>query len=89
MVDEGVHAHCSTCMNSIRAYTPENNRLHCDMTRWMVMATDGGAEAQAKGNEALFALTHELSIFNLNLIKDAGDLEMVSDDHRNLRDVIR
>ena len=58
------------------------------MTKWMVKVIEHDADLQKNCVLALNTIAHELSLFNQNISKDAGDLEIKADDHRNLHDVI-
>ncbi|KAJ3191210.1 Axonemal dynein light chain domain-containing protein 1 [Irineochytrium annulatum] len=69
----------------------ENLKLHTSMVSWMVhLLVKGGKEKPSESwdNEFL-QLAQELISFNLNLLRDSSDIEMVSDDKKDLRGVVQ
>ncbi|KAJ3281673.1 Axonemal dynein light chain domain-containing protein 1, partial [Borealophlyctis nickersoniae] len=68
----------------------ENLKLHTAMISWMVhLLVKGGKEAPSDAWDHEFhQLQQELLSFNVNLMRDASDIEMLSDDKKNLRTVV-
>ncbi|KAJ3204071.1 Axonemal dynein light chain domain-containing protein 1 [Clydaea vesicula] len=65
----------------------ENVKVHNSMTSWMVQLLVKGAEElpSDQWDQEFHQLNQELISFNLNLLRDSGDLEMISDDKSDLR----
>ncbi|KAI8854573.1 hypothetical protein BC829DRAFT_359696 [Chytridium lagenaria] len=68
----------------------ENLKLHTSMISWMVnLLVKGGREKPNDSWDHDFHQLHqELISFNINLMRDSSDLEMIGDDNRDLRAVV-
>ncbi|KAJ3118918.1 Axonemal dynein light chain domain-containing protein 1 [Phlyctochytrium bullatum] len=69
----------------------ENLKLHTSMLSWMVhLLVKGGKEKPNESWDHDFHQLHqELISFNMNLLRDSSDLEMVGDDQKDLRTVVQ
>ncbi|KAI8925803.1 hypothetical protein BC831DRAFT_498169 [Entophlyctis helioformis] len=69
----------------------ENLKLHTSMISWMVhLLVKGGKERAPESWDHEFQLLNqELISFNTNLMRDSADVEMLSDDKRELRKVVQ
>eukprot|EP00842_Homolaphlyctis_polyrhiza_P006814 jgi/Hompol1/721/HPOL_005391-RA len=69
----------------------DNMKLHTSMISWMVhLLVKGGKEKPSESWDHEFQLLNqELISFNINLMRDAADIEMLSDDKRELRKVVQ
>ncbi|XJO76751.1 hypothetical protein BDV3_007238 [Batrachochytrium dendrobatidis] len=69
----------------------ENTKLHTSMISWMVhLLIKGGREKPSETWDHEFQqLNQELISFNANLMCDAADIEMISDDKQDLRKVVQ
>ncbi|KAL3899501.1 MAG: hypothetical protein SGCHY_002006 [Lobulomycetales sp.] len=65
----------------------ENTKLHSAMTSWMVHLLIKGVNEKVSDSwdEEFHQLNQEIISFNLNLLRDSGDMKMVSDDDSDLR----
>ncbi|KAJ3114491.1 Axonemal dynein light chain domain-containing protein 1 [Physocladia obscura] len=69
----------------------ENHKLHTTMISWMVhlLVKSGREKPSESWDHEFLQLTQEIMAFNMNLMRDSSDIEMISDDDKNLRDEIR
>lgn len=69
----------------------ENIKLHTSMISWMVnLLVKGGKEKPNESWDHEFLQLHqELIGFNLNMMRDAADIEMVADDKKDLRFIVQ
>ncbi|KAJ3049361.1 Axonemal dynein light chain domain-containing protein 1 [Rhizophlyctis rosea] len=68
----------------------ENLKLHTSMTSWMVhLLVKAGKEKPSDAWDFEFQqLNQELISFNVNILRDAHDLDTLSDDKKDLRKVV-
>ncbi|KAJ3332601.1 putative E3 ubiquitin-protein ligase [Blyttiomyces sp. JEL0837] len=69
----------------------ENLKLHTSMISWMVhLLVKAGREKPTEAwDQEFLQLNQELISFNMNLMRDAADIEMISDDKKDLRTVVQ
>ncbi|KAJ3069417.1 Axonemal dynein light chain domain-containing protein 1 [Podochytrium sp. JEL0797] len=65
----------------------ENHKLHTLMISWMVhLLVKSGKERPTEAwDHEFLQLTQEIMSFNMNLLRDSSDIEMISDDDKDLR----
>ncbi|KNC96796.1 uncharacterized protein SPPG_08000 [Spizellomyces punctatus DAOM BR117] len=69
----------------------ENIKLHTTMISWMVhLLVRAGREKPTDAWDHEFAqLTQELASFNANLMRDAAEIQTLSEDGRDLREIVQ
>ncbi|KAI9363349.1 hypothetical protein DFJ73DRAFT_788970 [Zopfochytrium polystomum] len=69
----------------------ENLKLHNSMISWMVhILIKGGKERPSESwDHELLQLQQELISFNMNIMRDSADIEMISDDKKDLRSFVQ
>ncbi|KAI9224115.1 hypothetical protein BC828DRAFT_374313 [Blastocladiella britannica] len=77
--------------NDIEVRNEENVKLHDSLVRWMVqlLIKSGRQAPDETWDEELSALESDIYDLNHHLQRDAGDLEVLSDDRKDLRQVVR
>lgn len=62
-------------------------KLHGAMTQWMVQLLVKGANERVSDtwDQEFHQLNQEIISFNMNLMRDSGEVEMIADDHTDLR----
>ncbi|KAJ3031427.1 UNVERIFIED_CONTAM: Axonemal dynein light chain domain-containing protein 1 [Siphonaria sp. JEL0065] len=69
----------------------ENHKLHTAMISWMVhlLVKSGKEKPTEAWDHEFLQLTQEIMSFNMNLLRDSSDIEMISDDEKDLRTEIQ
>ncbi|ORY40179.1 hypothetical protein BCR33DRAFT_754291 [Rhizoclosmatium globosum] len=69
----------------------ENHKLHTIMISWMVhlLVKSGKEKPNETWDHEFLQLTQEIMSFNMNLLRDSSDIEMISDDDKELRSEIQ
>ncbi|KAJ3086136.1 Axonemal dynein light chain domain-containing protein 1, partial [Quaeritorhiza haematococci] len=69
----------------------ENLKLHTSIISWMVQLLVKGSKEQPTEawDHEFHQLNQELISFNMNMMRDSGDIEMLSDEKKDLRAVLQ